>query len=142
MPTLIDLNNSVFDSLGGGIILLRPSGVVFNVQAAGTSCRQMTAEGILVPLPWELCDEIGMAAVQDRVRFSRQDAANVQMTCNELALPFEAGTDPDSLAGSMEAWVLGKIRLNPNADDKWGPGGMFPPELDGHPAVLFWGNSD
>lgn len=135
MKVVIDFART--DEIRAGLVLVRPSGVVFSNQAGGRACTHPEAEGVYVPLyGLDLSEEPEAAAVQDRTGFDAAHAAAVLALCERLGVPFRPATDPAGLAVSQEAWVWGRVH-NPDRRHH-----LIPPECHGMEAVLVWDNSD
>ena len=144
----------LWESVGLGLIVEWPSGVVFSNQTGGTSCLQPEFEGVFVPIGNDcelaggrlLSPESELAAYFDGPKYrgtgatgglDAGDADFIASILEKWRLSGLITVDPSRLAESHEAWVHVIVR----GDDPANELSLF--DLAPYPrrGVLTWGNS-
>ena len=148
MPTI-----EIWDSIGLGLIIQYPTGVLVSNQTGGTACLHPSEEGIYLPLrnDYELntyrliSPEIelkeyfmngkyqGTGAIEG---IDLYDAEYINSVLSRYSLENLLKVDMEKLRQSHEAWIYVNIYTDADSIDLFS---YFPSELKG---VLTWSNSD
>lgn len=142
-PLVIQL----YEAAGIGLVLLRPTGVLYSNQTGGTSCLHPQVEGAYVPLIDEWVDQEALLCAHftgPKWRgachrgIDEETAREVERVLSLGVVTRELGlrVDRSRLAESHEAWIHVEVPAQPG-----GPLAV----LSSYPAsrgVLTWANSD
>ncbi|WP_299895521.1 DUF6210 family protein [uncultured Aquimarina sp.] len=143
----------IWDSVGLGIIIEYPTGIIISNQTGGTACVRTKIEGVFLPLANDYHEETkeflspeiklsdyfkgekykGNGAIKG---IDLEDVQNINEILNKTGLDKLIEIDVERLKESHEAWI--HIKINDNNDFGLISG------FDNYPlkGVLTWSNSD
>jgi hypothetical protein len=144
----------LYESVGLGLIIEYPSGIIYSNQTGGTSCLHPEVEGVFVPLRNDIeakeprlfspgndlfrCFEgpkhNGTGAVPG---LDRADADFIEGVLQKYSLGNIVTVDRDRLRDSHEAWVHVVVNREEEHDSIFRGLGPYP-----RPGVLTWTNTD
>jgi len=146
----------LWESVGFGVIISYPTGVLYSNQTGGTSCLHPTIEGIYVPLSNDIAVPEGKLLSPDTELFAYftgpkhrgagatrgldlDDAAFIEATLAKWRLSSFVTIDRTRLRDSHEAWVWSTVVADGGDEDLAIFAGFSPYP---RPGVLTWTNSD
>ncbi|MFC5048393.1 DUF6210 family protein [Aquimarina hainanensis] len=143
----------LWDTVGLGIIIEYPTGVIIANQTGGTACLYSTCEGVYLPLANDynektkefLSPEIELSNYFQGAKYKGngaikgidlEDVKKINTIINKSGLSELIEIDVERLAASHEAWIRIKINNNENTQLMNG--------FENYPlnGVLTWANSD
>ena len=145
------------ESLGTGLIIEFPSGVLYSNQTGGTSCLHPQIEGVFVPLrnEYQLPDGPILSAELDLVQYfagprhggsgatrgiDTADADFIDSVLEQVRLRASVRVDRNRLRESHEAWIHVVISADESQDNSVAVFAEFTPYP--RPGILTWSNSD
>lgn len=144
---------NLWDSVGVGIIIEYPTGIIIANQTGGTACLDSKCEGVYLPLANDyneetkefLSPEIELSNYFQGAKYKgsgaikgidQEDVKEINAIINKAGLSGLIEVDVERLAASHEAWIRIKIKDDKNIQLISG--------FENYPlkGVLTWANSD
>jgi len=149
---------TLYDHIGTGLILPRPTGIAYVQQVGGTACLQRACEGIFVPFGNDVAiDPVALLSPEPELTayfegprhrgtgatrgLDTHDADVIDAVLGKFHTFAGVRVARDRLSESCEAWV--HVSLADDIDETYGLWGVVT-GLVPRPsaAILIWGNSD